>query len=142
MKKRPRIALAQIKYFDLDQKHNLEKIISSIIKAKKGRADIICFPETAVLKEKYLYSGHKFLKVIRETCRENQIWCILTDDNLHNGTLYNTAMVIDRHGKIRGRYKKKHLYSERGVIPGKRIRVINTDFGRIGLAICLDLAFP
>ncbi|MBU3906812.1 MAG: carbon-nitrogen hydrolase family protein [Nanoarchaeota archaeon] len=142
MKTKPRIALAQIKYFDLDTEHNLEKIIYFIKKAKEKKADIVCFPETCMLKEKYLDFSHHFLKEIREACRKNKIWCIITEDFLFGSKIYNTSILIDREGKIRGKYKKIKLYAEKMVNPGKEVHIFKTDFGKIGIAICWDLAFP
>jgi len=58
--------------------------------------------------------------------------------------LYNTAYYIDRSGEILGRYRKVNLWlSERSYIdPGRQAVVCQTRFGKIGLAICWDLAFP
>jgi len=142
MKKRPRIALAQIRYFDLNKKNNLDKILDFIKEAKRLKADIVCFPETCMLKEKYLDFKHGFLKEIQKACKENEIWCIITEDFMFSSGLYNTSILIDRAGKIKGTYKKMKLYAEKGVSPGKRVKVFETDFGKIGIAICWDLAFP
>ena len=144
MKKRthPRnatIALAQIKYYDISRQNNLEKIKRYIKLAKKKKADIICFPESCISKNA-LEKEHKFIRQIREECRKNSIWCIVTEDVYKGGKLYNSAFLIDRSGKIKGDYKKIHLYGDK-VNAGKKIRVFKTDFGKIGLAICWDLAF-
>lgn len=140
--KKPRIALAQIKYFDIHKKNNLTKIKDYIKKASKLNADIICFPETCIIKEKYLYLNHNFLKEIMEECKKNKIWCIITEDIMHGSKLYNTSILIDREGKIKGKYKKINLYAERNVNPGSKVRVFKTDFAKVGIAICWDLAFP
>src|SRR3989344_1928261 len=137
-----RIALAQIKYFDIHDKHNLEKVLSYIGKAKKGGADIVCFPETCILKERHLDLNHDFLNAIKRECAKQEIWCIITDDFMYKEKLYNMAVLIDRGGKVRGNYKKMRPYAERNVTPGHKVRVFDTDFGRIGIAICWDLAFP
>ena len=133
MKKRPRIALAQIKYFDIHPKHNLEKIKKYIIKAKKQGADIICFPETCVHKTERLHLRHQMIKEIMETCRENSIWCIITEELIFKKKVYNTSILINREGKI--------LFPEK---PGwnQEVHVFTTDFAKIGIAICWDLAFP
>ncbi|MEK6820084.1 MAG: carbon-nitrogen hydrolase family protein [Nanoarchaeota archaeon] len=141
-KRKPRIALAQIKYFDLNKKNNLQKIKLFIKKASRLKADIVCFPETCMLRDRYLHFRHSFLKEVREECRKNSIWCILTEDFMFGSKLYNVAVLIDREGRVRGKYKKIKLYAERNVNPGRIVRVFNTDFGKIGIAICWDLAFP
>ena len=56
---------------------------------------------------------------------------------------YNAALLINRKGKIVGNYKKRHLFGEKSDIhPGGRSIVFKTDFAKIGIAICWDLAFP
>jgi predicted amidohydrolase len=144
MKKRnPIIALAQINYFDGPEKHNVEKIKKYIKLAKKKKADIICFPESCVHKKGFLHFNHELIKEIREECRKNSIWCIVDDDMKIGRKVYNTAILINRKGEIHGHYKKIHLYGEsNGVRAGRKTRVFKTDFAKIGIAICWDLAHP
>ncbi|MFB7332102.1 nitrilase-related carbon-nitrogen hydrolase [Streptomyces adustus] len=64
-----------------------------------------------------------------------------------DGTLYNTALLFDRHGDLRGRYRKIHRYGfDTGEATlmggGDDIVTVPTDFGVVGLAICYDLRFP
>ncbi len=140
-KKYPVIALAQIRYFDLSTKDNKEKIIKYIRLAKKRKADIICFPESCLHKSS-LDFNNKILKEIQEECRKNSIWCIVTDDMKIKGRVYNLSILIDRNGQIKGGYKKIHLYGDKNITAGKESMVFNTDFGKIGIAICWDVAFP
>jgi predicted amidohydrolase len=144
MKKRnPIIALAQIRYFDSNKKHNIEKIKKYIRLAKKKNADIICFPESCIHKNDFLNLEHKLIKEISEECRKNSIWCIVTDDLKMGRKAYNVAILINREGKISGHYKKIHLYGDTDEVrPGRKSRVFKTDFAKIGIAICWDLAFP
>ena len=60
-------------------------------------------------------------------------------------TLYNTGVLFDRQGNRKAVYKKVHLpYSEidQGVVPGDSYAVVETDFGKIGILVCWDYAFP
>jgi len=59
----------------------------------------------------------------------------------------NTAVLIDRVGRIAGLYDKVYPYwSEYDlkppVEPGREAKVFQTDFGKVGLAICFDVNFP
>jgi len=66
----------------------------------------------------------------------------------------SACLVFDDHGHRRARYDKIHLfdvqlpdndetYEESTTIePGDRVTVVDTPFGRLGLAICYDLRFP
>ena len=141
VKKSPVIALAQIKYFDICKSHNIEKVKKYIRRAKKAGADIICFPETCLHKTEFLHMNHKLIKEVREECRKNSIWSIITEQMTVRGKDYNIAALIGRDGKIKGTYKKIHLYGDE-VKPGRKTRVFKTDFAKIGIIICWDIAFP
>jgi beta-ureidopropionase len=54
----------------------------------------------------------------------------------------NCAVLFDRTGQIVGTYSKQHPTEgevANGVLPGERTGVFDTDFGRLGLAVCFDL---
>lgn len=134
------IALAQIKYFETSRTNNLDKIIKYIRLAKKAKADIVCFPESCI-HYSTLDFNNKLIKTIVEECKKNSIWCIVTDDIKVGNKTYNSSLLVDRNGDIKGKYDKINLYGDTAS-PGKEIKVFDTDFGRIGIAICWDLAFP
>jgi predicted amidohydrolase len=57
---------------------------------------------------------------------------------------YNTAVLIDRHGVLVGKYRKVYLPREEvegGLTPGQSYPVFDTDFGRMGLMICWDIQY-
>jgi len=64
---------------------------------------------------------------------------------LDNGTIYNTAYVIDR-GELIGQYRKLHLFStmreDKFLGAGDKSLVVETSVGKLGVAICYDLRFP
>lgn len=140
-RKKPIIAVAQIKYFDINKKHNVEKIKKYIKRAARAHADIICFPESCVHKTEVLFYNDDLIKEIREECKNNSIWCIITEDLEIKGKRYNVSILIDREGNIRGGYKKIHLSGDE-VDAGRKVRVFQTDFAKIGIVICWDFAFP
>jgi len=63
----------------------------------------------------------------------------------HPDFKYNCAYLIDREGRIAGKYRKRHtVYEEsmvKHVMPGKELPVFDTDFGRIGIQICFDIGW-
>lgn len=140
-KRMVRIALAPIKYFDLSKKDNLVKVMEYIREAGRKEADIICFPESCLHKTAALEINNPILKEIQKVCSKNKIWCIVTEDFELKNKTYNTSLLIDRSGNIKGKYKKIHLSGD-NTFSGKRIGVFKTDFGKIGIVICWDLAFP
>jgi predicted amidohydrolase len=60
------------------------------------------------------------------------------------GLLYDSVILINRHGRICGRYRKSHLYpaEHRVFQPGHALPVFDVDGLRVGLAICFEAAFP
>jgi len=61
-----------------------------------------------------------------------------------NNNLYNSAVLLNREGKIEGVYRKVQLpVPESWVLtPGNDFPVFKTDFANIGIAICYDMIFP
>jgi predicted amidohydrolase len=60
---------------------------------------------------------------------------------------YNTAVLLDRSGKIVGKYRKTHLClptcgEADTTLPGDEIPVFKTDFGTIGITTCMDIHYP
>jgi predicted amidohydrolase len=65
-------------------------------------------------------------------------------DPVVTGLLYDSMVLINRHGQICGRYRKSHLYpaEHRFFRPGDGLPVFELDGLRVGLAICFEAAFP
>ncbi len=74
-------------------------------------------------------------------------------DDPNKGTCSNAAAVLDRQGRLIGRYVKAHpvldpgsddthITLEGGVSPGNDYNILDLDFGRVGLQICYDVEFP
>jgi predicted amidohydrolase len=75
------------------------------------------------------------------SARKNKIWVVTAVVEREGGSLYNTAVLIDRYGRIVGKYRKVHLplaEAEDGMTPGNDYHVFDTEFGKVGLLICWD----
>lgn len=58
------------------------------------------------------------------------------------GRQYNTAVLLNREGKVQGQYRKVFVYWGEGVNPsGEGVPVFDTDFGRIAILTCFDVNF-
>ncbi|MBI2208107.1 carbon-nitrogen hydrolase family protein [Candidatus Woesearchaeota archaeon] len=143
-----KIGAAQIRVTK-NANENLNKIINYIKKAASRNADIICFPEGSLIHSKnknYIKKIpiNNYINKIKNACKENKIHCIFGTALMEKNKLYNTAFFIDDKGKIIYKYYKKNLWkSETKVtINGKRNKIVNTKFGKIGLIICWDIAYP
>jgi predicted amidohydrolase len=62
------------------------------------------------------------------------------------GKFYNTFALINQTGKLLGYYRKGHLFDlidEKNYFqPGNQLAVIESPWGKLGLALCYDLRFP
>lgn len=58
--------------------------------------------------------------------------------------LYNSTVLFNRSGQIIDVYHKIHLAGDENEIftPGTELHSIDTEFGRLGTAICWDMQFP
>ena len=92
---------------------------------------------------------------LSETARRHKIWLIGGSIPLAASSpdkVLNSCLVYDDNGTRVARYDKIHLFSlslgneaydeAQTIEPGNRIVVVDTPFGRVGLAVCYDLRFP
>jgi predicted amidohydrolase len=79
-----------------------------------------------------------------EIAAKHRIYVVVPIPERDGNRVYNTAALIDRDGQVIGKY---HKYQptigemEAGIIPGTEAPAFDTDFGRVGAAICFDLKF-
>jgi len=88
--------------------------------------------------------GGKTLEVVSKYAKKYSMYiaaCLVEKDK---GKFYNTVALVDRSGKIAGKYRKTHLpEGEKNYFtPGNSLPVFKTDFGTIGFLTCYDLNFP
>ena len=87
----------------------------------------------------------RVLENVQEQCRKLQLVTVGSLPELENGTIYNTAYLIDK-GELIGSYRKLHLFStmreDQYLGAGSKTVVAETSVGRLGIAICYDLRFP
>ncbi len=61
------------------------------------------------------------------------------------GLYYNSTVVINKKGEIAGKYRKVYTVdtesTKNKVVPGTETFVLDTEFGKIGIATCFDIGF-
>ena len=92
---------------------------------------------------------------LSETARQYKVWLgggsIPLSASAPDKVL-NSCLVFDEQGTQVARYDKIHLFNlelgnerydeAKTIEPGKQVVVVDSPFGRIGLAVCYDLRFP
>ena len=97
-------------------------------------------------KEHYCRRGDLVRALFSSIASENR--CYITYSAMQemaDGTFRNSVQLIDRAGEVAACYSKTHPtideIQQGGVLCGRDAVVIETDFGRVGFAICFDLNF-
>lgn len=103
---------------------------------------VVCLPECFAGREPEPIPGPSTER-LAALAREHGCWFICPLTASVDGTLRNTAIVIDDGGQRIGRYDKTYLTENeltRGLVPGPLDPpVFETGFGRIGIRICFDI---
>jgi predicted amidohydrolase len=133
-------------------KANVEAFVNAADKAGRLKPDIICFTESVIsnlvdlpLEEKCQPVPGEWTAMAAEKARLYNTYIILPMYESDGGIIYNSAVLIGRDGELKGKYRKMHIplaEAEAGITPGDEYGIFYTDFGRIGIMICWDQAFP
>nr|WP_300091297.1 carbon-nitrogen hydrolase family protein [Sedimentibacter sp.] len=144
-----------------NKEKNIENAVKLIEKVSKEGADIAVFPEmfccpydNSCFREYGEEEGGPAFVAMSNAARENGIYIVAgTMPELVGDKIYNTSYVFDRGGKKIAKHRKMHLFDidvEGGqrfkesdtLSPGKDVTVFETEFCKIGLAVCYDIRFP
>ena len=148
-----------------DPKDNLEKAEQAIKDAKaQYNPDFMVFPERFMFQypegtdRKTILSASQpingpFVTAMRKLAKEYGVWMVfgmnetVHDDN--DDRNYNTSVMVDNNGEIKGTYRKTHLYDAFGhqesadTKPGNELfNPVMTPFGKFGCFRCYKIRFP
>jgi len=123
-----------------------------------NRPDLIVLPECCDMvptkdgKEKAAWirlRGTAVLDAVRAYAVQHRCYIVYSAHRERkDGRFANSSQLVDRNGKVVACYDKVFpTVGEAGdkdcpVVPGTEAVVAETDFGRVGFAICFDLNFP
>jgi len=134
------------------RENNLKLWCEQIDTAGELGLDIVCLGETitavgasATIEDRAQPIPGPVSRKLAQAANSNQIWVIVGLTELEDGVVYNTAVLLDRQGRIAGKYRKVHLPREEwktGVQPGTEYPVFETEFGKVAIQICYDWFFP
>jgi predicted amidohydrolase len=130
------------------QNESLDKIAEMIDEEGAKGTDIIVLPETwrGQLQPETL--DGETITVLSGLAKKHNTYILSPIDRTDGKFRYNSAVLINREGKVVFVYDKVYPYwnefdLEPPVTPGTNGESIyDTDFGRIGIAICFDVNFP
>jgi predicted amidohydrolase len=149
----PQIAVLQFNPVHGAVSENRARSFALLAKAAAAGANIAVLPECAITG--YVFDSVGKLMPLAESlqgktvaawsdaARTHNMWVIGGLIEEGEDVLYNTAVVISPDGTCQ-RYRKLHLWDfERDLYdPGGSMLLVDTPWGKVGVAICYDLWFP
>ncbi len=135
----------------LSREANVEAFVAAVDKAAPGKLDVILFPEGMTV----VGTGLSYVDIaepvpgpttkrLGELARQRNSYVAAGLYESEGQAVYNTAVLLDRQGRLVGKYRKVYLPREEyeaGLTPGNAFPVFDTDFGRVGMMICYDVFF-
>lgn len=160
MKENLRVALIQMNVGEIKEE-NLHTAREALKIAKKKGANLAVLPEMfctpydlKLFDSNGEEEGGAAWAMLRDAAVENELFVVGGSIPEKKGDqIFNTSYVFDPAGEQIAKYRKKHLFDinieggqhfeeSKVVSPGEDIVVFDTPFGRVGLAICIDIRYP
>jgi predicted amidohydrolase len=145
-----RLAICQILVIDSDREGNFRRIAYALDQAEAQHADIAIFPESSLLGWENP-EAHRLAKPIpgedstriAELARQHKIMIAIGLDEKDGDHLYDSAILVDKTGKLLWKHRKINVLPELMTPPYAQgrpedIGVVETEFGRIAVLICAD----
>jgi predicted amidohydrolase len=145
-----RVAVCQTFCIDSDREGNLRRIEYAVEEAARQRAQLACFPETAVLGW-VNPEAHRLAEPIpgaisrriSELARKHKLMICIGLSEKDGDQLYDSAILVGSDGRILDKHRKINTLVKlldppytRGTID--EIHAIETPIGRVGMLICAD----
>lgn len=154
------LALCQMAVTDSKEK-NREKASAMIREASGKGARMVVLPEmwNCPYSNDFFPSfaeeeGGETYQFLSQEARTNGIWLIGGSIPEREGEkIFNTSFSFNPQGELIGRHRKVHLFDidiaggirfmeSETLTAGDEVTLLETDFGKVGVAICFDVRFP
>jgi predicted amidohydrolase len=149
-KKTVRLAVCQILVIDGDREGNFRRIDYALDQAEAQGAEIALFPESSILGWENP-EAHRLATPIpgadsdrvAALARKHHIMIAIGLDEKDGEKLYDSAILVDKSGKLLWKHRKINVLPELMTPPysqGKPedIGTVQTEFGRLAVLICAD----
>ena len=143
-----------------DKEANLRHARELLTKAAAGGAELAMLPEmfncpyeNAAFPVYAEPAGGESWQALSAAARDNGLWLVGGSvPELAEGKIYNTSYIFDPKGNEVARHRKVHLFDidvpggqrfkeSDTLAPGDQITLVDTPWGKVGVAICFDIRF-
>ena len=135
-------------------RYNLDNVLEVLDVAGRWDPDFVCFPEQMLHRRVSTDVRTDLAQPVpgpatdavgeRAAALDSYVLLPMTEAG-DDGRFYNALVLIGPDGTVRGTYRKLRPTvgeMEYGLSPGTEATVWETEFGRVGAAICFDLMYP
>ncbi|HVR87465.1 MAG TPA: carbon-nitrogen hydrolase family protein [Planctomycetota bacterium] len=127
--------------FSGDHDKKLAMAIDILETAGLKGVDIACLPEEFAGCTAEPIPGPT-TEAIAALARKHRMWIVCPIREQAGTEQYNTAVLLDREGKVAGYYRKVFVFWGEGLHASREgVKVFDTDFGRIAMLTCFDANF-
>lgn len=149
-----KISLAQMNVILGEPEANLDTVRLMAAEAARRGSQILVLPELWSTGYDLENAGAYATKLhegifaeVREMAMHHQLYILGSCLSLlGEGQYGNTAVLCNPRGEIMADYSKIHLFrlmqEEQYLTAGDRLTLVESEWGKLGLAICYDLRFP
>jgi predicted amidohydrolase len=126
----------------------IEKILPILEQEAAGESDLLLLPETCLGNETIVAPEGKEIGQVSAIAKKYGKYIVFPVYRCTEKIKrINSSILFGRAGEIIGIYDKVYPYwnefdLDPAVVPGDDAPVFETDFGKVGLAICFDVNFP
>lgn len=158
---KPKVAMIQM-HVEEDKLRNIANASEFVKKAAEQNADIAILPEMFNCPYKTsnfpIYAeeeGEECYSLLSDLAKTYGVYLVAgtMPEKDSEGRVFNTSYAFDRKGQKIGKHRKMHLFDiavEGGqcfkesetLTAGNEVTVFDTEFGKMGLAVCYDFRFP
>lgn len=145
------VSIASVNLYPRKSADPVAEFLALLERALPAKADVAVLPEGITVAG----TGKKYADVaepvpgpttarLGEFARRRNVWIVAGVYERERQAVYNTAVLIDRQGRVAGRYRKVYIPREEfegGITPGSDYPVFRTDFGTVGMMICWDVQY-
>lgn len=143
-----RVGLGQMHVEAGEPEQNMRVALAFVGKAASEHCDILVLPECLDLgwtdpsaqTQAQPISGPRS-ELLCAAARHHSMHLVAGLTELAEGSIYNTAILVNDHGEILAKHRKinildiaSHLYTK-----GQNIGMVQTKLGKVGISICADL---
>jgi hypothetical protein len=128
--------------FGGDHDAKLKMAIDHLNTAGQNGVDIACLPEEFAGTKAEPLDGPT-TEAVAKLAKKYNMYVICPIREQAGDKQYNTAVLINRKGKIAGYYRKIFVFWGEGLNASTEgVKAFDTDFGRVSILTCFDLNYP